>query len=144
MLTLVCSLPAFAQGPVGHTARGIRLGMMLDAREDLAGSALARVFGLQGEHAVALAGRNLELVTEWVGMVGERASSISLIAGIRTPGGRGYGLGLTTTGARTKLMVTYGRTLRHGRMQLPLTVAVAPSTHGASITFMTGITARRR
>ena len=124
--------------------RGFRVGVMFLPGASEGVDRSQRVFGLQGEHSVMMYSRDVQLVIEWIGLVGRQTGSLNGLFGIRTPGGVGYGLGVTATPAGVGLIGTFGKTFRRGDINLPLTIAVAPSRRSTSITLMTGMSIRRR
>ena len=106
-------------------------------------------FGWQFEKQFYSKDSGVAAVNEWVVLLGGldqgvALPSVSWLVGLRTAEGTEFGIGPNVTPAGVALAVAAGVTLRAGIMNVPLNVAVVPSSAGTRVSFLTGFNMRRR
>jgi hypothetical protein len=106
-------------------------------------------FGWQFEKQFYSKDSGLAAVNEWVLLVGGldqgvALPSLSWLVGLRTSEGTEFGLGPNVTPAGVGLALAAGVTLRAGIMNVPINIAVVPSSAGSRVSFLTGFNMRRR
>jgi hypothetical protein len=89
------------------------------------------------------------MVTEWVTLVGGLEQgvvlpSLSWIVGFRTSDGAEFGIGPNVTPVGTALVLATGMTFRAGALNVPVNVAVVPSSAGTRVSLVTGFSLRSR
>jgi hypothetical protein len=105
-------------------------------------------FGWQFEKQFYAKDSGVTMVTEWVALVGGLDQGVALpslnwLVGLRTREGAEFGIGPNITPMGTGLVLAGGVTLRAGAMNVPLNVAVVPSSAGARVSFLAGFSLRR-
>ncbi len=105
-------------------------------------------FGWQFERQFDLGSDGLVTVSEWVLLAGGLEQgivipSVSWIVGLRTAGGSEFGVGPNLTPAGVALAVAGGVTHRAGNVNLPLNLALVPSSSGVRVSFIAGLNTRR-
>lgn len=160
LLILTLGTPAAAQAPppVSETVdlSGPRFGLTLLSdgvvgklrEKNLAVGPAVSQFGWQWEKQFYTSGSGVTMVTEWVVLAGGLEQNVVLpslnwLVGIRTREGIEFGLGPNITPAGTALVFAAGMTFRAGPMNVPLNVAVVPSSSGTRVSVLTGFSLRR-
>ena len=146
-IVLACAAQAAAQSAAPPVQRplslsGPRLGVTflsdsirVKLREDEGievGTAITQ-FGWQFEKQFAASDTGSTLVTEWVLLVGGVEQnlfvpSVSWLVGMRTLKGLEFGVGPNLTPVGAALVFAGGRTFRMGGLNVPVNLAVVPST----------------
>ena len=106
-------------------------------------------FGWQFEKEFYSKDGGVAAVNEWVALVGGLDQgvvlpSISWLVGLRTKEGTEFGIGPNVTPAGVALALAAGVTIRAGIMNVPMNLAVVPSSAGMRVSFLTGFNMRRR
>jgi hypothetical protein len=106
-------------------------------------------FGWQFEKQFYNNGDGLTILNEWVGLLGGLEQSLAIpslswLVGFRTKEGAEFGLGPNLTPAGVALAVAGGVTFRAGAVNIPLNVAVVPSSAGVRVSMLTGFSLRTR
>jgi hypothetical protein len=106
-------------------------------------------FGWQFERQFYAKDSGVAAVNEWVALVGGLDQgvvlpSLSWLVGLRTREGTEFGVGPNVTPAGVALALAAGATVRAGIMNVPMNVAVVPSSAGTRVSFLTGFNMRRR
>ena len=106
-------------------------------------------FGWQFEKEFYSKDGGVAAVNEWVALVGGLDQgvvlpSISWLVGLRTKEGTEFGIGPNVTPAGVALALAAGVTIRAGIMNVPMNLAVVPSSAGTRVSFLTGFNMRRR
>jgi hypothetical protein len=105
-------------------------------------------FGWQFEKRFYSGDNGLTAVSEWVALVGGLDQgvflpSISWLIGLRTASGIEFAVGPNVNPLGTAFAAAAGVTLRSGRLNFPLNLAVVPSQSGLRISFLAGFNARK-
>jgi hypothetical protein len=163
---LLCS-PALAQTPattilppIAKTAdlSGPRFGVTflsegliqkLQEERGLTVGANISQFGWQFEKLFFTQASGVSMVTEVIGLVGGLEQSVAIpsaswMVGVRTREGAEFGIGPNVTPAGTALVLAAGMTFRSGALNIPVNIAVVPAKSGTRVTFLTGLSLRRR
>jgi hypothetical protein len=160
---LVCAGPAVAQsemtpplaktvslsGPrFGLTALGDGVVETLHDRSIDVRSTISQ-FGWQFERQFYNKDSGVAAVNEWVVLLGGMDQgvvlpSVSWLVGLRTREGTEFGIGPNITPAGVALALAAGVTIRAGVLNVPMNVAVVPSSAGLRVSFLTGFNMRRR
>jgi hypothetical protein len=69
--------------------------------------------------------------------------SLSWLIGLRTASGIEFAVGPNVTPIGTAFVAAAGVTLRSGRLNFPLNLAVVPSQSGVRVSFLAGFNARK-
>lgn len=106
-------------------------------------------FGWQFERQFYSKDSGVAAVNEWVVLLGGMDQgvvlpSLSWLVGVRTREGTEFGIGPNVTPAGVALAVAAGVTIRAGVLNVPMNVAVVPSSAGLRVSFLTGFNMRRR
>jgi len=106
-------------------------------------------FGWQFEKEFYSKDSGVAAINEWVALVGGLDQgvvlpSISWLVGLRTKEGTEFGIGPNVTPAGVALALAAGVTIRAGIMNVPMNLAVVPSSAGTRVSFLTGFNMRRR
>jgi hypothetical protein len=161
LLTALFCAPAFSQTlpPVAKTAdlSGPRFGLTLLAdgvvreleKREITVSPHISQFGWQFERQFFTKSSGVTMVTEWVALLGGLEQSVALpslswMVGVRTRDGAEFGIGPNVTPAGTALVLATGMTFRAGVLNIPVNVAVVPSSAGTRVTLLTGFSLRNR
>jgi hypothetical protein len=105
-------------------------------------------FGWQFEKRFYSGNNGLTAVSEWVVLAGGLDQgvwlpSVSWLVGLRTGSGIEFAAGPNVTPAGTAIAVAAGVTLRSGRLNFPLNVAIVPSQSGVRVSVLAGYNARK-
>lgn len=105
-------------------------------------------FGWQFEKRFYSGENGLTAVSEWVTLVGGLEQgvflpSVSWLIGLRTGSGIEFAVGPNLTPVGTAFAAAAGVTLRSGRLNFPLNIAVVPSKSGVRVSFLAGFNARK-
>ncbi len=106
-------------------------------------------FGWQFERQFYSKDSGVAAVNEWVVLLGGMDQGVALpslswLVGLRTREGTEFGIGPNVTPAGVALAVAAGVTIRAGVLNVPINVAVVPSSAGLRVSFLTGFNMRRR
>ena len=106
-------------------------------------------FGWQFEKQLYSKDSGVAAVNELVALVGGLDQgvllpSLSWLVGVRTKEGTEFGVGPNVTPAGVALAFAAGVTVRAGIMNVPMNIAVVPSSAGTRMSFLTGFNMRRR
>jgi hypothetical protein len=105
-------------------------------------------FGWQAERQFFTRDSGVSAVNEWVLLLGGLDQSVALpslswLVGLRTREGAEIGVGPNITPAGVALAFAGGVTFRTGVVNVPMNVAIVPSSAGTRFSFLTGFTLRR-
>ena len=105
-------------------------------------------FGWQFEKRFYGGENGLTAVSEWVALIGGLDQgvflpSISWLIGLRTASGIEFAVGPNVNPLGTAFAAAAGVTLRSGRLNFPLNLAVVPSKSGVRVSFLAGFNARK-
>jgi len=105
-------------------------------------------FGWQAERQFFTRDSGVSAVNEWVLLLGGLEQGVALpslswLVGLRTREGAEVGVGPNITPAGVALAFAGGVTLRAGAVNVPMNVAIVPSSAGTRLSFLTGFTLRR-
>ena len=106
-------------------------------------------FGWQFERQFYTRESGVAAVNEWVFLLGGLDQgvvlpSLSWMVGLRTREGAEFGIGPNITPVGVALVVAGGVTFRTGNLNVPMNVAVVPSSAGTRISVLTGFNMRRQ
>ena len=106
-------------------------------------------FGWQWEKQFMTSDTGATAVTEWVLLFGGADQgvfipSLTWLLGMRTVGGIELAAGPNLSPMGMGVAIAGGVTLRAGNLNVPLNVAVVPSSSGARISFLMGFNSRHR
>ena len=106
-------------------------------------------FGWQFERQFYANGSGVAALNEWVVLAGGTEQGVALpsltwLVGLRTSEGTEFGVGPNVTPLGVGLAFAAGVTLRAGVMNVPINIAVVPSSVGTRVSFLTGFNMRRR
>ena len=106
-------------------------------------------FGWQFEREFYSKQQGPTVLNEWVLLLGGldqgvAIPSLSWMVGLRTREGAEFGVGPNVTPAGVALALAAGVTIRAGIMNVPMNLAVVPSSAGTRVSFLTGFNMRRR
>ena len=106
-------------------------------------------FGWQFEKQFYTKDGGVTAVNEWVFLLGGldqgvALPSLSWLVGVRTRDGAEFGIGPNITPGGVALALAAGVTLRAGKLNVPINVAIVPSKVGTRISVMTGFNMRGR
>lgn len=106
-------------------------------------------FGWQVERQFYNQGGSLAAVTEWVTLVGGLEQGVVLpsltwLVGLRTRDGAEIGIGPNLAPTGVALAIAAGVTFRAGGLNIPMNVAIVPSSAGTRVSVLTGFTMRKR
>lgn len=161
MLVLVAPLGAQTTDipPVAKTVSlaGPRFGMTVLgdgvvarlAEHDLTVAPVITQFGWQFEKQFYSSQGGVTAVTEWVGLLGGLEQGVALpslswMVGVRTREGAEFGVGPNVTPVGVALAIAAGVTFRAGVMNVPVNVAVVPSSAGTRVSVLSGFNLRGR
>jgi len=93
-------------------------------------------------------GSGLTGVTEWIVLVGgmEHGTilpSVNWLVGLRTRSGMEFGAGPNVSPAGSAVVLAVGKTFRAGALNLPVNLALVPSSDGVRVTLLCGFNTRR-
>jgi hypothetical protein len=159
-VVLTFSAPAFCQitPPPARTISlaGPRFGItslsqgVVDklAARDITVRPMITQFGWQAERQFFTRDSGVSAVNEWVLLLGGLDQSVALpslswLVGLRTREGAEIGVGPNITPAGVALAFAGGVTFRTGVVNVPMNVAIVPSSAGTRFSFLTGFTLRR-
>ena len=156
------SLP---DAPVEFTERdmsGPRLGFMVATSDGELSRRLERnnmgrlvsLFGWHFEHRITPIGGGPQFLTEWIPLFGgveygKFLPSMTMALGMRLPNGYEFGMGPSFavsgsgSGVSTGLVLSAGRTLDYGGVNLPINVAVSLNQKGTVMSLIAGYAVRR-
>ena len=105
-------------------------------------------FGWQFEKQFFQKDAGLAVLNEWVFLLGGldqgvALPSLSWLVGLRTANGTEFGVGPNITPVGVSLALAAGTTVRAGFLNIPLNVAVVPSSAGMRVSFLTGFSLRK-
>jgi hypothetical protein len=105
-------------------------------------------FGWQFERQFYSRNSGVAAVNEWVLLVGGMDQGVVLpsltwLVGVRTREGTEIGIGPNVSPAGVALALAAGVTMRAGVLNVPVNIAVVPSSRGTRISFLTGFNMRR-
>ncbi len=111
------------------------------------GSAVSQ-FGWQWEKRFYSGENGLTAVNEWVFLMGGLDQGVALpsfswLVGLRTTRGLEFAIGPNFTPVGAAIAVAAGVTLRAGRLNLPVNLAVVPSKAGVRVSILAGFNARK-
>ena len=163
LLVLILATPALSQTTIPPVARtvnlsGPRFGVTslsqgaidkLKTERNVEVRPLISQFGWQFEKQFYSKAGGLTAVNEWIVLVGGLEQdvvlpSVSWIVGLRTPEGLEFGVGPNVTAAGTALVIAAGVTFRSGVLNMPVNVAVVPSSAGTRVSMLAGFNFRSR
>ena len=106
-------------------------------------------FGWQWEKQFLSSDTGATAVTEWVLLFGGvdqgvLIPSLTWLLGMRTVGGIEFAAGPNLSPAGTGVAIAGGVTLRAGNLNVPLNLAVVPSSSGPRFSFLMGFNSKRR
>ncbi len=136
-------------GPrVGATFLSDGIIAKLRADTDLTVGSVVTQFGWQFEKRFVGRENGLTAVTEWVFLLGGIDQgvvlpSLSWLVGLRTAKGVEFAIGPNLTPVGAAVALAAGVTLRSGRLNFPVNLAVVPSTSGVRVSLLAGFNARR-
>lgn len=110
--------------------------------------AVVTQFGWQFEKRFGTSDNGLTPVTEWVLLLGGLEQGVALpsltwLVGLRARNGAEVGIGPNLTPVGSALAVAAGMTLRSGRLNFPMNLAVVPSKSGMRVSLLAGFNTRR-
>jgi hypothetical protein len=132
---------------VTFLSQGVRDQIVEDYSQEL-GPVISQ-FGWQFEKRFLTSEGGATAVTEWVLLFGGADQgvvipSLTWLLGMRTVRGIEFAAGPTLSPAGMAVAIAGGVTFRAGNLNVPLNVAVVPSTSGARVSMLVGFNARRR
>jgi hypothetical protein len=104
-------------------------------------------YGWQFERQLYGAG-GMSVLNEWVALVGGLDQgvpipSLTWLVGVRSSAGAEFGIGPNVTPAGVALALAAGVTVRSGFLNVPINVAIVPSSAGMRVSMLTGFSWRR-
>jgi len=161
LILLGCAAPAFSQPVIPTPVRTVSLsgprigfttlsdGVMEELqRDDTDLRPLITQFGWQFEKQFYTKDGALTAVNEWIVLFGGLEQgiaipSLSWMVGLRTREGAEFGIGPNVSPAGVALALAAGLTFKTGGLNIPVNVAVVPSSSGARVSMLTGFNFRR-
>jgi hypothetical protein len=120
----------------------------LTENADVAVGPVISQFGWQFEKRFYTRDDGPTAVTEWVLLLGGldqgvALPSLSWLIGVRTRNGAEFGVGPNVTPLGAAVAMAAGVTFRAGALNVPLNLAVVPSTSGVRVSLLAGFNTRR-